>query len=79
MNASKIKMMIENGLPGAKVEVNGDDGVHFEAVVICDAFAGQSMLAQHRMVYDTLGNQMQDGNIHALALRTYSPQQWDER
>ncbi len=79
MDANKIKTMILNGLPGASVQVNGDDGVHFDAVVISEAFAGKSMLAQHRMVYDTLGDQMQDGDIHALGLRTFSPQQWDER
>jgi len=79
MNAEYIKTMIEAGLPGANVQVSGDDGVHFEAVVISDAFAGKNMLQQHRMVYDTLGNQMQAGEIHALALRTYSQQQWDER
>jgi len=79
MNAEIIKQMIQEGLPGAKVQVNGDDGVHFEATVICDEFAGKTMLVQHRMIYDLLGDKMQDGAIHALALRTYSPQEWDER
>jgi acid stress-induced BolA-like protein IbaG/YrbA len=79
MNAEMIRQLIQEGMPGAQVQVNGDDGVHFEAVVISDAFAGKSMLEQHRMIYDILGTRMQQGDIHALALRTYSPQQWDER
>ena len=79
MNAETIKQLIVDGMPGAEIYVNGDDGVHFEAIVISDAFAGKTMLAQHRMVYDILGTRMQDGEIHALALRTYSCQQWDER
>ena len=79
MNAETIKKMIEAGLPGATAQVSGADGVHFEATVVCEGFSGKSMLAQHRMVYDTLGDKMQAGDIHALALRTYSPQQWDER
>jgi len=79
MNADIVKDMIEVGLPGAVVQVSGADGVHFEATVICPDFAGKSMLVQHRMVYDTLGDKMQSGEIHALALRTYTPQQWDQR
>jgi len=79
MNAEMIRQLIIEGLPGAEVQVNGEDGVHFEAIVISDAFAGKTMLTQHRMIYDILGTRMQDGEIHALALRTYSHQQWDER
>ena len=47
----------------------GDDGVHFEATVVCDAFAGKLPLARHRMVYATLGGRM-GSEIHALQLRT---------
>jgi len=79
MDAEQIKDMIENALPGAIARVSGDDGVHFEASVICDEFSGKSMLAQHRMVYDALGDKLQSGVIHAMALRTYTPQQWNEQ
>ena len=69
MNADIIRQLIETGLPGARAEVRGDDGVHFEATVVCDAFAGKLPLARHRMVYATLGERM-GGEIHALQLRT---------
>ena len=72
MNADTIRQLIETGLPGARVEVRGDDGVHFEATVVCDAFAGKLPLARHRMVYATLGQRM-GGEIHALQLRTLTP------
>ena len=72
MNADSIRQMIETGLPGARAEVQGEDGVHFEATVVCDAFAGKLPLARHRMVYATLGERM-GGEIHALALRTLTP------
>ena len=69
MDSIKIAQLIRDGLPGAEVQVNGDDGVHFEALVRCNSFAGKSTLKRHRMVYDTLGKLM--GNeIHALGLRT---------
>jgi acid stress-induced BolA-like protein IbaG/YrbA len=36
MNAETIRQLIEQGLPGARAHVQGDDGVHFEALVICE-------------------------------------------
>ena len=72
MNADTIRHLIESGLPGARVDVRGDDGVHFEATVVCAAFAGKLPLARHRMVYATLGDLM-GGAIHALQLKTVTP------
>ena len=72
MNAESIRQLIEAGLPGARAEVQGADGVHFEATVVSDAFAGKLPLARHRLVYATLGERM-GGEIHALALKTLTP------
>lgn len=72
MDSLTIEQMIRSGIPGAAVEVRGEDGVHFEATVISDAFEGKSTLQRHRMVYATLGSAM--GNeIHALGLTTLTP------
>ena len=77
MNADSIRQMIETGfekagLPGARADVQGEDGVHFEATVVSEAFAGKLPLARHRLVYATLGEKM-GGEIHALQLRTVTP------
>ncbi|WP_295959221.1 BolA/IbaG family iron-sulfur metabolism protein [uncultured Xanthomonas sp.] len=74
MDAETIRKLIEAGLPDAQVQVQGDDGVHFEATVVSAAFAGKLPLARHRMVYATLGELM-GGAIHALALNTLTPEQ----
>lgn len=74
MDSTTIAQMIRTGLPNAEVNVSGDDGVHFEAVVRCASFEGKSTLQRHRLVYATLGELM--GNeIHALGLRTELPEQ----
>ena len=72
MNAETIRQLIEQGLPGSHAQVQGEDGVHFEATVVCEAFRGKLPLARHRMVYATLGERM-GGEIHALALKTRTP------
>lgn len=72
MDADTIRRLIEAGLPGATVDVEGPDGVHFEARVVSPDFAGKLPLARHRLVYATLGTRM-GGEIHALALKTLTP------
>jgi acid stress-induced BolA-like protein IbaG/YrbA len=74
MDAATVKSLIEKGLPDARVEVEGADGVHFEALVVSEAFRGKLPLARHRMVYATLGELM-GGAIHALALKTLTPEE----
>ncbi len=72
VNPQTIKTLIEQGLPGASADVRGDDGVHFEATVISDAFTGKLPLARHRLVYATLGALM-GREIHALGIEAKTP------
>ena len=74
MDAATVKALIEKGMPVARVEVEGPDGVHFEALVVSGAFAGKLPLARHRLVYATLGELM-GGAIHALSLKTLTPEE----
>ena len=76
MNSSEIRQLIEDGIAGADVHVDGD-GTHFVARVVSDAFAGVPMIKQHRMVYAALGNSM-EGAIHALSIQTYTREAWDK-
>jgi acid stress-induced BolA-like protein IbaG/YrbA len=72
MTATEIESLIKAGMPEAQVTVKGDDGQHFEAAVISPAVAGKTPVAQHRMVYATLGERM-GREIHALRLVTRAP------
>ncbi len=71
----EIKQLIEDGLPGCTAMITGDDGSHFDGVVISSEFAGKNTLAQHRLVFNTLGDRMQTGIIHALGMKTYTPEE----
>lgn len=48
---------------------------HYQARIVSSAFAGKSLLEQHQLVYSALGSAM-NGAIHALALKTYTPEAW---
>ena len=74
MQASELEALIRAGIEDAEVIVKGEGG-HFEAIVVSARFAGISMVRQHQLVYGTLGDRM-GGEIHALALHTYTPEDW---
>ena len=71
----QIKTWIEqSSLECEHVEVRGD-GHHFEAVIVSPAFRGKSRVQQHQLVYAALGSRM-GGEIHALSMQTYAPEDW---
>jgi BolA protein len=49
---------------------------HWNLVIVSAAFAGKRTVARHRMVYQALGNLMQDP-IHALAIVARAPGETD--
>lgn len=77
MDPDNIKNLIEQGLEGASATVTGD-GRHFEAIVVCDAFDGKSMVEQHQMVFKALGDNMEEA-IHALSMRTLTTEQYKQQ
>jgi acid stress-induced BolA-like protein IbaG/YrbA len=72
-----VQRYISEKLPCDFIEVRGD-GQHFEAVIVSSAFSGKNMVQQHQIVYDALGERMRE-EIHALSMKTYSPERWKHR
>jgi acid stress-induced BolA-like protein IbaG/YrbA len=73
-----IARRIEASLPGARAEVSGADA-HFSATIVSEAFAGKTRVEQHQMIYALFREELGSQAIHALALRTLTPQQWGKR
>ena len=51
---------------------------HFKVVLVAPGFEGQRKVARHQQVYALLADQL-EGPVHALALHTYTPGEWQER
>jgi acid stress-induced BolA-like protein IbaG/YrbA len=73
-----IEEIIGKAFECTHVEVHGDDGVHFEALIVSPAFAGLARVRRHQMVYAALGDRMRE-EIHALSMQTLSPEEWAVR
>lgn len=75
LTAAQLQSYITQNLACEYIKVLGDDGTHFEAVVVSAAFLGKSRVQQHQLVYAALGDRMRE-EIHALSMQTYTPEQW---
>lgn len=73
-----IEEAIRGAIECAHVDVRGDDGVHFEALIVSPAFAGLARVRRHQLVYAALGDRMRE-EIHALSMHTLSPEEWAAR
>lgn len=73
-----IQAGIAQGINAEHLSVAGD-GRHFEAVVVSDAFTGKSRVQRHQLVYQALGERMRDELIHALTMKTFTPDEWRNR
>jgi len=79
-----IERKLAEGLQILHLEVHNESGQHnvapgseshFKVVVVSDDFEGKNLVTQHRAVYKLLGDELK-GQIHALALHTYTEQGW---
>jgi acid stress-induced BolA-like protein IbaG/YrbA len=77
VTSDQIKSYITDRLACDHVEVAGD-GQHFEAVIVSPEFRGKSRVQQHQVVYSALGERMRE-EIHALSMRTFTPEEWATR
>jgi stress-induced morphogen len=82
MDPEEVARLIEAGLADATATVerarDEHDDDHLAAVVVSPAFEGESLVDQHDLVYDTLGEHMTT-DIHALELKTYTPAEYEVR
>ncbi len=73
-----IQGYIAQGLPCEHLAVDGD-GAHFEALIVSSVFEGLSRIQRQQAVYKALGGRMESGEIHALSMRTLTPEEWRQQ
>ncbi len=72
MDTQTIKDLILAKIPDAQVSVSGENG-KYEALVVSAQFAGCRTVKRHQMVYAACRDKIQSGEVHALAIKTQTP------
>ena len=81
MPPEDVRAMVLDALPGAEVEVTDLTGGldHFQLVVVSPAFEGKTLIERHQLVQQPLRAAVDDGRIHALTMKTFTPEQHRKR
>jgi len=76
ITAQEIVRLVEAALPGARAVARDMTGTadHYELTVVAAAFAGQSLVERHRLVYAALAEPLR-GPLHAVTIKTYTPEE----
>lgn len=79
ISPDEIKSTLEKALPGSTIEIQDltGGGDHFQVIIVSPSFEGKGLVDQHQMVYGALKEAMGSERIHALALKTLTPEQWE--
>ena len=75
MTPNQLKERLETLAPGTQAEVVDLTGTmdHYQAVIVSPAFMGKMMIEQHRMVFKLVQAEVDSGEVHALTMKTYTP------
>ncbi|MCA8941974.1 MAG: BolA family transcriptional regulator [Planctomycetes bacterium] len=74
LTTQDVKQLIEAHIEGAQAEVSDLTGTsdHFAVRVTSPAFTGKSLIEQHKLVHEALGEHLTT-TIHAVDIKTYTP------
>ncbi|GAB4325738.1 MAG: BolA family transcriptional regulator [Leptolyngbyaceae cyanobacterium] len=76
VSSEQVEQAIKAQIPDAQVQVITPDGEHYEVTVVSSQFEGKGLVQQHQLVYRAIQQEMLSGAIHAMAVKTYTPQAW---
>lgn len=79
MIVEEIQALLESHFPEDQILVKSDDNTHFEALIVSDVFKNKKRLERQRMIYSLFGDDIANGKVHALSLKTYTKEEWGEK
>ncbi|MEZ5568211.1 MAG: BolA/IbaG family iron-sulfur metabolism protein [Halioglobus sp.] len=78
MDAGTVKSLLEAHLPQCQFNVYGE-GSKYDIEAIGDVFQSLRPVQKQQLVYAALNDNIADGSIHAVNIRTYTEAEWQAR
>lgn len=75
MEAAEVKAILEQALELTECHVESD-GSHYKVTAVGDMFADLSRLKAQQAIYQPLAEPIANGTLHALTIKTYTPEKW---
>ena len=74
MDIQAITKLLQDKFPDGKIEAEFE-GSHLQLTIVSEAFLGLTPLKKQRLVYEALNDKIACGEIHAVNMKTLTPDQ----
>jgi acid stress-induced BolA-like protein IbaG/YrbA len=75
MDIQAIRQLLAQQFPGAHIEADFE-GSHLNVLLVSDVFVGLSPVKKQQRVYAVLNEKIASGEVHAVNMKTLTPDQW---
>ncbi|PJC85907.1 BolA family transcriptional regulator [Vibrio sp. HA2012] len=76
MEAAEVKQILDTALVLQEIHVKGD-GSQFEIIAVDACFEAMSRVKKQQLIYAPLMEHIQNNDIHALSIKTFTPEEWE--
>ncbi len=76
MNAEQLTALLKDELELDEAHVKLD-GANVNIIAVGEVFASLSRVKSQQMVYKPLKPLIADGTLHAVSIKTYTPEAWE--
>lgn len=78
MRSEEVKLLLENKIPESIVEVEVE-GSHVHVTVVSPEFQGLMPVKKQQLVYAALSDEIASGVIHAVHMKTFTPEEYQQQ
>lgn len=75
MDSTQVQQILEQALNFQELHVKGE-GSHYEVIAIDESFESMSRVKKQQLIYAPLMEYIQRNEIHAVSIKTFTPQEW---
>ena len=75
MDSAQVQQILEQALNLQELHVKGE-GSHYEVIAIDESFENMSRVKKQQLIYAPLMEYIQRNDIHAVSIKTFTPQEW---
>ena len=78
MDSQEVIARIKQAVPEAEIQVEGAD-CDFSALVLCDSFAGESVVKRQQKILAQFSDVLASGELHALSVKAHTAEEWQAK
>lgn len=75
MQPSDVKARLASRIDNCEFHIQGE-GCNFQVIAVGEVFSGLPPVKRQQLIYAALSDEIASGALHAVSIKTYTPQQW---